>query len=152
MANKRRFTEAEVEYLVKARKFIAAIPDVDKEENQFAMSARVYKKDDPTWQIGGLLVRARVAVPLPGLPRQIPSCALQWHGIRIRCVNFEMRHTNPDGSIVTGWHEHIWNDEDEADRVISASPEITKPDLKAIFRWGLRKWNIEVKEEQLEVE
>jgi len=153
MAEQRRFTEAEVEYLVKATKYIFAIPEIEQDEGGWSvMQSEVRKKDEPNWQKGGLLIKARVKKALPGLPRGFPSCSLQWHGYRIRCVDYEVRHDNPRGGLpVRGWHEHIWNDEDHTDRVISASPLVIKPDLRNIFQWGLSKWNIEVKEGQKEI-
>jgi hypothetical protein len=153
MAEQQRFTEAEVEYLVKAKKYIFAIPEIEQEEGgSSVMQAEVRRKDDPNWQKGGLLISARVKKALPGLPRGSPSCSLRWYGRRIRGVNYEVWHDNPDSSSVRGWHEHIWNGEDRDARVIQASPAIAKPDLRNIFRWGLSKWNIEITEEQKEMD
>ncbi len=149
MARWLKFTESEVEYLIAAKKYIVALPEIEQEEGGWSvMVAEVRRKDDPGWQEGGLVIRARVKKALSGLPRGFPSCSLLWHSYRIRCVDYEIRHDNPDGSFVRGWHEHVWNDQDQDRRVIAASPPVSKPDLKAIFHWGVNKWKIEIKEEQ----
>src|SRR5690242_7125801 len=133
MAKQRRFTEAEVDYLIRAKKYIFAIPDIKEEDGGwFAMRAEVRKKDDESWQRGGLMIYARVKKAISNVPRGLPSCVIQWHGYRIRGVDYEVRHDNPDGQPVRGWHEHIWNDEDEDSRVIPASPAVKKPDLGGI--------------------
>ncbi len=152
MEKLRRFTEADVNYLIHEVKFIRAIPEIEAEEGLLTLKARIHKKTAPNWQVGGLIIKARVTKSIPGLPKALPSCALEWHGVRIRCVDYETRHDNPDGTTVRGWHEHIWNDEDNDKRVIASNPQITRPDMNSIFRWGLKKWNIEIIEEQLRME
>ncbi len=108
-------------------------------------------RDDPRAVTGGLIVKARVKRRLPGLPRGKASCSLLWHGCRIRGLDYEIRHDNPDGTVVRGWHEHIWNDEDADARVIPARPRVGGADLRGVFQWGLDKWNIEVEQIQDEL-
>lgn len=142
------FTEAEVDYLVKAKKFISAIPKVEEAASEFIIQADVRRSDNPGREMG-LIIRVHAKRSPPGLPKGIPSCVLQWHGHRIRGINRELWHDNPDGTVVKGWHEHIWNDQDSDDRVVPAN--IGQPGLRKLFEWGLKNWNIEVKQEQLEV-
>lgn len=87
----------------------------------------------------------------PGIPKPNPSAALEWHGKRIRGLNYEVWHDNPDGTIVKGWHEHVWSPADQDSYVVPARPEPTRETLVDIFKWGLRKWNIEIRQEHLEV-
>ncbi len=151
MKTQGRLTNAEIDYILKAAKFIFAVPNFEEQDGWIILRARVYKKDEPNWSAGSLSIHARVAKRPPGLPSQLPSCCLQWHGIRIRCVDREARHDNPDGTYVKGWHEHIWDDRNQDDRVIAAHPIVSHPSLRGIFQWGLDKWKIEVREKQLEV-
>lgn len=93
---------------------------------------------------------AKVHISPSGLPRLNPSSALEWHGKRIRGLNKEIWHDNPDGSVVRGWHEHLWSPEEQDAYVVSARPKPTRIGLLDVFKWGLTKWNIEVLEKQLE--
>lgn len=143
------FVNADVDYLVKTKKFISAIPAVMETSSEFMMQANVRRKDDPGRETQ-LIIRAHAKKSPPGPPKGIPSCVLQWHGHRIRGVNWEVWHDNPDGTIVRGWHEHIWNDKDGDGHVVPV--HVSQPSLRKLFEWGLDKWNIEVKQEQLEVD
>jgi hypothetical protein len=151
MARPQRFTESEVEYLLKEKKYILGLPQVKEQGGWLVMEADVKKKGDPNWQRGGLTIKARTKTDFPGVPKSSPTCFLQWHGYRIRGVDYEVRHDNPDGNSIRGWHEHIWDNENEDKRVIPASPRIQNADLKALFRWGLEKWRIEIRQEQMEL-
>jgi len=110
----------------------------------------VFRKSEPNNPIKGLVVMAKVHISLPGLPRLIPSSALEWYGKRIRGLNKEIWHDNPDGTTVKGWHEHLWSPEEQDSYVVSARPKVTRTGLLDVFKWGLEKWNIDVLEKQLE--
>ena len=114
------------------------------------MQAAVFLRAEPTNPIRGLIITARVARPLSGMRRHLPSSALQWRGVRIRGLDYELRHDNPDGSTVRGWHEHVWSPEEGDNRVRSAVPVPNNLSLAGLFKWGLKRWNIEVDEEQFE--
>jgi len=101
--------------------------------------------------IKGLVVIAKARHAPPGVPHPPPSCALEWYGRRIRGLNYELFHDNPDGSIVRGWHEHIWSPKELDAHVVQARPEPTRKTLLDVLRWGLKKWNIAVLEEQGEL-
>lgn len=148
-----RFTKAEADYLVAAPKLITEIPRQQFLNTQsrtgWRIVAQVFSKSDSR-PIKGLVVIAKVHQAPVGLPRPTPSAALEWHGKRIRGLNYELWHDNPDGTIVRGWHEHLWSPKEQDHRVIPAHPEPRKRDLQGILKWGLRRWNIEVKREQAE--
>ena len=102
--------------------------------------------------MNGLIAMAKVRQAPPGLPRLTPSSALVWFGKRIRGLNYEIWHDNPDGSIVRGWHEHIWSPKDQDAHVVQARSEPARKGLVDIFKWGLKRWNIEVLEEQSDLQ
>jgi hypothetical protein len=150
-----RFTKAEVEYLVAAPKFIRVVPATRLYRPQSAavtiIHAAVFKKSEPNNPVPGLIVMAKAREAPPGIPKPTPSAAPEWYGKRVRGLNYELWHDNPDGSIVKGWHEHIWSPGDQDSYVVPARPEITRRALLDVLKWGLEKWNIEVLEKQLEV-
>jgi hypothetical protein len=146
------FTRAAVDHLVSEAKIIKFLPPIKIEGDYFMMRATVYMKSEPSAYVhGGLIVSSRLIRPVPGIPRQIPSCALEWHGYRIRGIDREILHDNPDGSSVRGWHEHLWSPE-SADALVISTREPRQRDLRGLFKAGLKRWNIDVLHEQLEVE
>jgi hypothetical protein len=145
-----RFTKAEVEYLVGEEKFIKDIPPRGLDGNYQVIVAPVYRKGQ-TQPVKALVVLARVATPIPGLPGAMPSVALTWHGHRIRGIDRETRHDNPDGSSVAGWHEHLWSAE-YLDSLVRACPEPKHKDMLGILKDGLKHWNIRIAKEQMELE
>lgn len=154
MAAVEPFTKADVDYLIERAKFIRSIPALPRTKvmpDKIQLQARVFRKTDPTSPIPGLVVMATVRTAPPGIPRPNPSSALEWFGRRIRGLNYEVWHDNPDGSLVRGWHEHLWSPQHRDLYVIPARPEPTRKGLLDILKWGLAKWNIEVKQQQLEV-
>lgn len=141
------FSNADVEYLLDAKKTISAIPNIMESAAEFVMAANVRRKDNPGKELG-LIIRVHAKRSPSGIPKGVPACVLQWHGQRIRGINRELWHDNPDGSIVKGWHEHLWNEEDRDGRVVPA--DIKRADMRGVFEWCLKKWNIEVRERQSE--
>ncbi len=133
-------------------KFIWSIPHTDfidpSRKTGWKTSIRVYSKTDLRAPIKGLVVMAKLHQAPLGLPRPTPSAALEWNGKRIRGINYELRHDNPDGTIVKGWHEHVWSPSEQDHRVIPANPAPKDRTLLGILQWGLEKWNIEVREQQ----
>ena len=110
--------------------------------------AEVFSAHDRRAPIKGLVMLARVRRSLPGLPRNLPGAALWLLGERIRGVDYEQWHDNPDGKRIRGWHEHIWSSVDKDMNVIVARPKLRGTTLLDVFKWGLRKWNIELLEKQ----
>ena len=108
----------------------------------------MFSVTEPNEPIKGLVVKAKLHQAPAGLPRLTPSAALEWYAKRIRGKNYELWHDNPNGTVVRGWHEHLWTPEEQDHRVIAARPEPRKKDLPGILKWGLKKWNIAVRREQ----
>jgi hypothetical protein len=144
-----------VDYLVHAPKFIKEIPRPQflnaTARTGLKIIVPVYSNADSR-PIKGLVVIAKAHQAPPGLPRPTPSSALEWFGRRIRGLNYELRHDNPDGTLVAGWHEHVWSPAEEDHRVIAARPEPKRRDLLGILKWGLKRWNIEIRREQKELD
>jgi hypothetical protein len=145
------FTKPDVDYLVDEQKFVKEIPKSWRKGNYTVMELRVFRRGELAMPIKGLFVTCRVVTPVSGIPRAIPSSVLEWHGYRIRGMDREQQHDNPDGSIVYGWHEHLWSPEYDAALVIGV-PEPKHKDLLGLLRTGMKRWNIEVIKDQLEVE
>src|SRR5690242_19426578 len=105
------FTKAEIDYLVKQAKFIKAVPRAKDCGNYYRIQAQVYSKVDGQ-PIKGLLVMATVDKPLPGMSGKARvSAALEYKGLRIRGIDKELWHDNPDGTVVRGWHDHDYSPE-----------------------------------------
>jgi hypothetical protein len=142
------FSKAEADYLVAAPKFIRAFPKRQflnaRRMTGWLLQTRVFSASEPNEPIAGLVIKARLHQAPIGLPRLTPSAALEWYGVRIRGINWELWHDNPDGTIVKGWHEHLWSPDEQDERVVAARPEPRKRDLFGLFKWGLKQWNIEV--------
>jgi hypothetical protein len=146
---RKTFTKADVDYLVKEPKFISEIPTSRDVDGFLRIQAPVFRKSEPKTRIVGLLVIARVAGPVSGIPsRGKPSACLEWNGVRIRGIDYELRHDNPDGSTIKGWHEHIWTPEHD-DRLVRQFAEPSQKSLLDLFECGLERWNIEVSQVQL---
>ena len=146
-----RFTKDQVEYLVAAQKFIKVLPSIPpRREGKYLLEIRseVFRVSEPQKPISGLFIVGRIRMAPPGIPKALPSASLTWHGKRIRGVDKEAWHDNPDGSRVYGWHEHLWSPLFQDSYVIQARPEITRLTLMEIFTWGLEKWNIKVVTDQ----
>ena len=116
------------------------------------MQTRIFSVTEPNEPIGGLVVKAKLHQAPIGLPRLTPSAALEWYEQRIRGINYELWHDNPDGTIIKGWHEHIWSPDEQDHRVVAARPELRRKDLLGVLKWGLKKWNIEVRKEQADLD
>jgi hypothetical protein len=148
---RRRLNKADVDYLVAEPKFIKDLPPAVVQENYRVIEAAVYRKGDPPVLVPSLNIYARVPLPIAGVPSAIPGAALRWYGRRIRGFDQERRHDNPDGSVVWGWHEHLWSPEWE-DALVRAATEPKHKDLRGVLKQALNLWNIKIIKEQLEVE
>jgi hypothetical protein len=148
---RRRFDKAEIDYLVAEPKFIKDLPPAVLQGNYRVIEAAVYRKGDPPVVIPSLIVNVRVPLPVAGVPIGVPGAALRWCSYRIRGLDRETQHDNPDGSIVRGWHEHLWSQE-WGDSFVRSAPEPKHKDLRGVLKQALNLWNIKVIKEQLEVE
>lgn len=145
------FTRVEVDYLVDEQKFIKEMPKIVQHGNYLIMRTQVFRKMNRALvPVNGLYVISRVAVAIPGIPSAIPTVSLEWAGRRIRGIDKETRHDNPDGGTVYGWHSHTWSPEYE-DACVVSTQEPKHKDMRGIFKAGLKKWNISIVTEQMEV-
>jgi hypothetical protein len=144
-----------VDYLIAASKFIRIVPPLPQFGSQrptvIRIQSEIFKKSEPNNPIRGLIIIAKARQAPTGLPKPNPSSALEWNGKRIRGLNYELRHDNPDGTIVKGWHEHLWSPEDQDSYVVSARPKPQRCGLGDVFKWSLKKWNIKILEKQEDV-
>lgn len=101
------FTKADVDYSVAATKFITVVPGPRLYKPQSSavtiIRAHVFKRSEPTKPIPGRVVMAKARSAPSGIPKPTPSSCLEWYGKRIRGLNYELWHDNPDGSVVKGW-------------------------------------------------
>jgi hypothetical protein len=146
------FTEYEVRQLMVARKFIFHVirdnvqsPNNSESEKQIVYDIR--RRDTPRKDYR-LRLCARLAPSLSGVgPKSTPGVSLQWRGKNIRKLDYALRHDSIRSSVsaghVSGWHEHIWTDEDEDRYVIAADPPVKGTDIRSLVRWATEKWNIE---------
>ena len=147
------FTEANVEYLLKARKVIQGItrhttddPDADLLE----ISYRIVRIGNPGDDIKLRLQARRPKPVLATLPKPKPSAALLWHGERIRGIDHKIVHPRiKDGLVVgkvRGWHEHIWTLADRDSRVVGIDKQMKKiqEDFRSVLRFCMRRWRIEL--------
>ena len=140
-----------MDYLVATPKFIRAVPPLQPSGSPpvvIRVHTLVFKTSEPNRPIGGLVVMAKARQAPSGVPKPPPSSALEWFGKRIRGLDYEVWHDNPDGSIVKGWHEHVWSPEYQDAYVVLARPKLKHKGLLDIFAWSLKKWNIKVLEDQ----
>jgi len=144
------FIKAEVDAIVGQSKFVTGIPKSRRIDKYWVIEAPVYSTADKHQPIPSLVVTARVIKAVPGIPRGLPSVALLWKGHRIRGIDRNTRHDNPDGSHVEGWHEHQWSEE-HGDSQVIAVHEPQDKDLRGLFKSGLRRWKISVRDEQQEL-
>src|SRR5438552_3153314 len=117
------------------------------ERYEYRIQAEVRKVSNPGEALG-LFINARAKRSPSGVPKALPGAALMWRGYRIRGLNRELWHDNPDGTSIRGWHEHIWTNEARDSQVIAARPRPIDLSLRGILEWGLKKWNIRIKEKQ----
>lgn len=68
--------------------------------------------DNIYWSDGSktnLTVDAKVAAKRPRRG-STPSVALIWRGRNIRCIDWKLKRPFPDGTVIEGWHEHLWDE------------------------------------------
>jgi len=127
------FSKSHVDKLVKCPKFITSRPIFNSPSSIVSV-----KIDTNKCQIN-----LKGEIHLKYIKGVGPS--LEYCGIRIRGINYEMVHKNPDGSEIYGWHEHIWKEEFQ-DHFVIPVPQL--PNRKCIsdenlLDFCLKKWNIE---------
>jgi hypothetical protein len=149
------FTEADVRYLLRAKKFIHSVIKDTMESQEAALLEIIYRiarVDNPSDEIKLRLSARRPKPPAETLPRLRPSVALQWHGKRIRGIDRKVVHPVIKNGLIVGrvrgWHEHRWTSTDEDNSVIDVN-EVMKnvqEDFRSILRFCMERWRIEIKE------
>jgi hypothetical protein len=150
------FTEAEVNYLLKARKFIHGLIK-DTTDNPDApileVVYRIRRLDRPDDDLKLRLSARRPKPVLATMPRPRPSAALLWHGERIRGIDRKIVHSaiknGVTGRKVRGWHEHRWTTADGDKQVVDVNSAMrnVQEDFKSILRFCMKRWHIEVRDE-----
>src|SRR6266480_4713836 len=149
------FTEADVSYLLRAKKFVQSVMK-DTTDDQAAplleIIYRIAQVDNPTDEIKLRLSARRPKPPLETLHRPRPSVALQWHGYRIRGIDRKIVHPVIKNGLIVGkvrgWHEHEWSSTDEDNSVIDVNEAMknVQEDFRSILRFCMKRWRIEIKE------
>jgi hypothetical protein len=147
------FNEYEVHQLIAARKFVNRVVQDNVQEQTDFEKKIVYdirRKDMPKKNIS-LQLTARLAPPLSASgAKAIPGVSLRWKGKTIRKIDYALRHDSIRYGVsaghLSGWHEHIWTDEDEDRYVIAANPPVKARDIRSLVRWAAEKWNIDLEQ------
>lgn len=150
------FTEADVNYLLKARKFIhGLIRDNTASEDAPILEVvyRVRRVDRPNDDIKLRLSARRPKPVMATMPRPRPSASLLWHSERVRGIDRKISHPEIKNGIVVGkirgWHEHQWTMGDGDRFVIDINNAMrnVQEDFKAVLRFCMERWRIEVDED-----
>ena len=148
-----KFKQADVDYLVKARKFIyRTIEDnsdwarkhpLTEAPNELRIRYEIRRKDNPHEDIRlQFYARKEMESPLAKW-----GTSLLWHGERIRGIDHKLREDRIYGGLIVGfirhWHEHIWTDEDRDRNIIDVNSVIKNEDKRSIIELCMDRWNIE---------
>ena len=132
------FTAAQVDALVAQPKVIRVAPRL-KERAGFARLESIVLVED-TRDIG-LVMRAHVGLRVDD---PSPNVVLMWSNVRVRGIDHAALHANVlDLPAVTGWHEHIWDDEHGDRRIVEVRPE-PPLGLRSFFDSAAKRWNIRI--------
>jgi hypothetical protein len=151
------FTEADVNYLLKARKFIQSVvrDTTDNPDSPLLeIIYRVRRLDRPNDEIKLRLSARRPKPVMATAVRYIrPSAALTWHDERIRGIDRKIVHVITKNGLsvgkVRGWHEHQWTEADGDSNVVDANKVMrnVQEDFKSILRFCMNRWRIEVRDD-----
>lgn len=151
-------TEAEVAYLLKAKKFIhSCTKDTTASGNTIPMIEVMYmirRVDDPRDNDLRLKFWARRERPLLETgPKPKPGVSLKWRGHRIRGIARRIKHDCIRNGIVIGevrgWYERQWTNTDEDKYCVSIEAEMKRvqEDFWSVVNFCLDRWNIKPKTE-----
>lgn len=150
------FTEAEVNYLLKARKVIRGVirDTTDKPDAPLLeIIYRVARVDRPNDDIKLRLSARRPKPVMATMPRPRPSAALLWHDERIRGIDRKIVHSVIKNGIIVGrvrgWHEHQWTAVDGDSAVVNVNRAMrnVQEDFKSLLRFCMKRWRIEIDED-----
>lgn len=156
-----KFAQAEVDYLVAAKKFISRTVEDNSgwkrkrpsdPPTEIRITYDIRRKDNPGEDIG-LRFHARKEL---GPPFAHWGASLKWQTVRIRGLNYKLREDIIRDGLIIGkirhWHEHIWNEQDGDKNIIDANDLVKNEDMRSIIELCMRHWNIEGFGEQLRLE
>lgn len=91
---------------------------------------------------------ARQETPVSGVyPRPMPGMSLRWKGVRIRGINWNLRHDVVSNGVSTGyirgWHEKLWTNADADKYIVDINGEVRNRDLNSMIRFAFERWNVE---------
>jgi len=138
-----RPSQQDADALVALPKYIRRMPRQRTRHGTVRLkTATIY---DSAGRDTGVSIDAHMSAPPRGRGNSA-QVALVWRNEPIRRIDWRLRHHNPDGEVVCGWHQHIWHDK-HADQCAVAfkEPIAPKDDLEAIFRIACQHWNIHIR-------
>jgi len=144
-------TEADVAYLLAAKKFIFRVTadnsDQRRDVPEIRIRYEIRRKDLREHTIYVQFFARQEQAVLSALPKPTPGISLLWYGRRIRGISRRIKHdVIRDGvkiGIVRGWYEHQWTNTDEDKYIVDINSEVKRPDLRSLIAMCLDRWNIE---------
>jgi hypothetical protein len=149
------FTEADIDYLLNARKVVhSVIRDTTEKPDASLLEVvyRIVRSANPDDDIKLRLHARRPKPVLVSAPRPRPSAALLWHNVRIRGIDRKIVHPVIKNGVITGkirgWHEHQWTDADGDRYVVHVNRQMKniQEDFRAVLRFCMKRWRIELQE------
>lgn len=135
-------TRAEADAIVAMPKYITRLPRA----RTIGGAARL-KTDKiylPNGALSGLSIDIHTSTGKTARGRT-PRGVLIYRGCPIRGVDWEVRHEFADGTVVEGWHEHLWDDRHGRQvGVAFAPPWAMDNDLETLFERVCQHWHIQV--------
>jgi len=149
------FTEAEVQHLIAAKKYIHKVMEDNRRQpniNEIRLTYEIRRRNNEAERLrrrffARLEKQANAAVVKP-----FPGVSLLWYNHRIRAICWRLRHdAYRDGQFigyVRGWHEKQWTDADHDRFIIDANSIVgDKTGFASLIGLCLRRWNIEAPEQ-----
>ena len=137
-------SKSDADALVALPKYIKRMPPVRERTGSRRIKTRsVY---DSSGRPTGLMVDAHVSMPRQrGRHGEVPQVSLVWRNVSIRCIDWEVRHTFADGTVVVGWHEHLWDDTHRREAGRRFDPPLgSSATLEQLFVCACQHWNITI--------
>lgn len=155
------FNQSEVDYLVRAKKFIHRTIEDNSEwqrvsphnpPNELRITYEIRRSDNPLQNIK-LQFNARKEI-VSSQTRW--GVSLRWQGERIRGIDYKLREDIIRGGLIIGnlkhWHEHIWTENDRDKNIVDANDIVKNEDMRSILETCLDRWNVEGLGHQLRLE
>jgi len=158
-------TAAQVTDILEKRKFVSAVKQDNTKPSKSELKHKSYRQPNEKsiyWDLRFVDMRdkpiplqfhARIETPLSGLRsiRPLPGASLLWKGVRIRGVNWSIRHDNLHDGVqiapVRKWHEKLYTEIDRDKYIIDINNDVKSTDFWAIVKFCCNRWNIEFPEE-----